>query len=332
MKIKPNKDNVFSGPNGHVEFLDPDYNPPSPLVEVPQGLNELYEDGVRIFIKMPPPLSMKQLGAAGMLKKRAAQPGFDEVNEIWIPSSGNMGIALGVEARVRHGKWRTNSIVPADIAPGKFEFMRLTGIRVMLDSALPEGYTGMSYAKEMGSREGAWYAAQYEDESNPHGYRQLAREIWRQTRRRLKFISFGTGTTGMGNGLKDVLGEKVENIAGHPSSEDQIPGTRSKERLKKVPLYKPDRFKHLVEITTHTAYVWSFRLCQFGLLLGPSTGLAYAAMLKILKKLKKQGRLKRYQDANCEIVVVVIGHDTPFLYLDKYSTQLNKRDYAWRPK
>ena len=136
----------------------------------------------------------------------------------------------------------------------------------------------------------------------------------------------------MGNGLKKKFDNKAEVIIGYSSPEDQIPGTRSEKRLKKVNLYKPSRFKHRVEVNTHTAYVWSFRLCRFGLLLGPSSGLAYAALLKTLKKLKKQGKLKKYQDKHGEVTVVVIGHDTPFLYLDKYSTQLSKRDYAWRPK
>jgi hypothetical protein len=44
--------NVFKGPDALAQFFDPDRNPPLPLVELPDALNPLRQDGVRIFAKM----------------------------------------------------------------------------------------------------------------------------------------------------------------------------------------------------------------------------------------------------------------------------------------
>jgi hypothetical protein len=50
--VSPNPLNVFKGPNSLSSFFDPDQNPPLPLVEIPDALNPLRLDGVRIFAKM----------------------------------------------------------------------------------------------------------------------------------------------------------------------------------------------------------------------------------------------------------------------------------------
>jgi len=44
--------NIFKGPDALAQFFDPDQNPPLPLVELPDALNPLRQDGVRIYAKM----------------------------------------------------------------------------------------------------------------------------------------------------------------------------------------------------------------------------------------------------------------------------------------
>jgi hypothetical protein len=44
--------NVFKGQNALGQYFDPDRNPLLPLVELPDSLNPLRSDGVRIFAKM----------------------------------------------------------------------------------------------------------------------------------------------------------------------------------------------------------------------------------------------------------------------------------------
>jgi hypothetical protein len=47
-----NPHNVFKGPDAMAKLFDPDQNPPLPLVEIPDALNPLRKDGVRIFAKL----------------------------------------------------------------------------------------------------------------------------------------------------------------------------------------------------------------------------------------------------------------------------------------
>lgn len=47
-----NPRNVFKGPNSLSDYFDPDKNPPLPLVEIPDSLNPLRKDGVRIYAKI----------------------------------------------------------------------------------------------------------------------------------------------------------------------------------------------------------------------------------------------------------------------------------------
>lgn len=47
-----NSMNVFKGSGSLAQYLDPDQNPMLPLVEIPDSLNPLRGDGVRIFAKM----------------------------------------------------------------------------------------------------------------------------------------------------------------------------------------------------------------------------------------------------------------------------------------
>lgn len=47
-----NTNNVYKGADSLRNYFDPDQQPMIPMVELPQKLNPLYEDGVRIYAKM----------------------------------------------------------------------------------------------------------------------------------------------------------------------------------------------------------------------------------------------------------------------------------------
>lgn len=44
--------NVFKGPDSLTKFFNPDSNPPLPLVELPDAVNPLRQEGVRIYAKL----------------------------------------------------------------------------------------------------------------------------------------------------------------------------------------------------------------------------------------------------------------------------------------
>lgn len=44
--------NVYKGPRSMADYFNPDIQRPLPLVELPEKLNPLRKDGVRIYAKM----------------------------------------------------------------------------------------------------------------------------------------------------------------------------------------------------------------------------------------------------------------------------------------
>lgn len=60
---------VFKGPDSLSQYFDPDQHPLIPLVELPDSLNPLRSDGVRIFAKMLTALPAQNVKSLpGMLK------------------------------------------------------------------------------------------------------------------------------------------------------------------------------------------------------------------------------------------------------------------------
>jgi hypothetical protein len=65
MTLSPNDNplNVFRGPEAVKDYFDPDKNPPTALVEIPDALNPYRDDGVRIFAKMHTTLAAQNVKA-----------------------------------------------------------------------------------------------------------------------------------------------------------------------------------------------------------------------------------------------------------------------------
>lgn len=117
--------NVFAGPDALKNFLDPDCNPPVPLVELPESLNPFAGQKVRIFAKLPyllPLLNLKSLPVLKMLQE--ASDKLDGEHTIVEDSSGNTAFSLAIMARL-FGVRSVRAIVPIDIAPEELELLRL---------------------------------------------------------------------------------------------------------------------------------------------------------------------------------------------------------------
>src|SRR5204863_3213237 len=95
--------NVFSGPGAIRQFLNPDQNPPLPLVEVLGALNPFVDDRVRIYAKLMyllPLLNMKSLTALNMLMEAANTLRLEDLEAVVENSSGNTACSLAVLSRV----------------------------------------------------------------------------------------------------------------------------------------------------------------------------------------------------------------------------------------
>ncbi len=325
MTTVPPVNNMFSGPGAIRDLLNPEFNPPLPLVELPESLNPLAGRKVRIYAKLlylVPLLNLKALPALRMLLEAREQLGG--VHTIVEHSSGNTAFSLAIMARF-FGIRSVQAIVPIDIAPGKLELLRLAGADIRF--APPEG-GGVALARKVGERPGYINFDQYSNAANVTAHSTwTTRQVWEQTEGKLTVYCAGLGTTGTALGAAKYFREnscKVTVVGVYVAPNSAIPGVRSPENLKEVAFDWSNEVPHCVEAATKESYKKSLDLCRAGLLAGPSSGFALAGLLRFFEE---QGDIDQFRNVDGEVIAAFICGDTPFPYLDKYSTMLDPVDF-----
>jgi cysteine synthase A len=315
---------VFSGPEALKRFLDPDSHPPVPLVELPNSLNPLAGQKVRIFAKLLyllPLFNLKSFPVLGMLREAS----LEGVHTLVENSSGNTAFSLAIIARL-FGIQAVRAIVPIDIAPGKLELLRLAGAEVHF---APSEGGGVALARRIGKRPGFLNLDQYSNEANINAHaRWTAAQVWQQTSGKLTIYAAGFGTTGTAIGAVRYFREhspKVTVVGVYVAPDSAVPGMRTVERLQEVSFDWESEVGHRAGAATKESYKKSLDLCRVGLLAGPSSGCTLAGLLRFLNE---HHDLDRFRNADGEVVAAFICCDTPFPYLDKYSTILDPIDFA----
>ena len=218
------------------------------------------------------------------------------------------------------------AIVPIDIAQGKLELLRLAGADVRF--ARPEE-SGIALARELGKRSGCLNLDQYGNSANVEAHAVwTASQIWEQTEGRLTVYCAGLGTTGTALGAVKYFREnkcKVDVVGVILSPNSAVPGIRTVDTLKEIAFDWMNEIPTRVEAATKESYKKSLDLCRVGLLAGPSSGFALAGLLRYFDQQKD---LDRFRNQEGEVVSVFVCCDTPFPYLDKYSTILDPKDFA----
>jgi cysteine synthase len=323
---------VFEGPNAVKDFLNPENSPPLPLVELPEPLNPFRNEGVRIFAKLMfllPLLNMKCLPALNMLLEAEAAGKLQDVDTIVENSSGNTAFSLTVLARI-FGIPHVAALVPWDIAPGKLDLLRLIGADPRLQRESPDGPNGIDLAREYGRNHGNLNPGQYHNEANPAAYEKwVAPEIWEQSKGKLTLFTAGLGTTGTLVGISRYLRRKspVPTIVGAicaPGS--AVPGVRSESRLRPIGFEWRKAVDAVVEVETKESFRQSLNLFRAGIMGGPSSGFALAALLDFIETAETCKTLDELRNSDGDVYAVFICGDTPFPYLDKYSTHLDLSD------
>jgi cysteine synthase len=319
------RENVFSGPDAIKDLLNPDRNPPLPLVELPAELNPLSAQKVRIFAKLLyllPLMNLKSLPVLTMLQGVSDQ--LEGVHTIVENSSGNTAFSMAIMARL-FGIRSVRAIVPVDIAPGKLELLRLAGADVRF--APPEG-GGVALARRIGERPGFLNLDQYGNPANIAAHaRWTTQQAWEQTKGKLTIYCAGLGTTGTALGAIRFFRENanaVTVVGVYCLPNNAIPGVRTIERLQEVSFDWESAVPNRVGAGTAESYKKSLDLCRAGLMAGPSSGFALAGLLRFLEA---HTDLDSFRNADGEVVAVFVCCDTPFPYLDKYSTILDPADF-----
>jgi cysteine synthase len=81
---------------------------------------------------------------------------------------------------------------------------------------------------------------------------------------------------------------------------------------------------HIEEAGMQESYENSLHLSRSGILVGPSSGFAYAGLIRFLRKREKKGGFDRLRNKDGKIVAVFICCDGPFQYLQEYFTYVDK--------
>ncbi|KAF2257526.1 tryptophan synthase beta subunit-like PLP-dependent enzyme [Lojkania enalia] len=304
--------NVFKGPDALAQFFDPDKNPPLPLVELPDALNPLRKDGVRIFAKMLTHLPAQNVKSLPVL-------------------------SLGMISRALWNNDDVHAYVTNKKHPDSLKLLRFFGLNVNLYGGLaqqepydPKGI--MSRLRRQAKKDpGICYPGQYHNDHNWKAHEQwTGSQIWRQLPEIRVFCStIGTGGCAVGTGtyLKAqnsavrVVG--VCNVFGDPT-----PGPRHFPNFESSPFPWKETIDSFENVASANSYRMSMKLSRYGIIAGPSSGEALHGLLSYLSRLKDDGRLSELSDPTTgEIPCVFVCADLPYQYMDMYYKKLGEEEF-----
>jgi cysteine synthase A len=201
----------------------------TPLVR----LNSIpYPNSAEFIVKLEsqnPMDSVKDRIGAAMIedaeRKGQIKPGETVIIE---PTSGNTGIALAFAAAVKGYKLIVT--MPETVTVERRRVLTALGSEVVLTPGA-EGMKGaIKKAAEISEEtKNSWTPGQFENPSNPEVHRRTtAEEVWEDTDGRIDAFVAGVGTggtiAGVGQILKERLGDKVMVVAVEPTSSPVLSG------------------------------------------------------------------------------------------------------------
>ena len=329
-----NNFNVFSGNNAILDFLNPDNNPPIPMVELSDALNPFRKDGVRIYAKLMNTLplnNVKSLPSYNMLMEAKERGDLEKIDTVIENSSGNTVFSLAIIGRLL-GIKSTKAVVSNEVSSGKLKMLRLFGTEVIVNKEPicpdPSDKTSGIYKAKVWAKENGWLnAGQYDNFDNPKAHEKwTGKQIWEQTQGNISIFCAGLGTTGTMVGAGKYLKDKkkdIKNIGVARLSNNPVPGPRTKNLLREIAFDWENIVDEVEEVGTIDSYKTSLDLCRYGLLVGPSSGFALKGLFNYLNKIKSENRLDNLKNKDGEIICVFIACDSPFPYLNEYFEYLD---------
>jgi cysteine synthase A len=144
------------------------------------------------------------------------------------PTSGNTGIGLAFAAAVKGYKLIVT--MPETVTVERRNVLKALGAEVILTPG-PDGMKGsMGRATELAATtSNSWIPGQFDNPANPEVHRRTtAEEIWEDTDGTLDYFVAGVGTggtiSGVGQVLRERLGDKVKIVAVEPASSPVLSG------------------------------------------------------------------------------------------------------------
>jgi cysteine synthase len=242
-------------------------------------------------------------------------------------TSGNFGASLAFWAPHFDIK-NVMLYIPNDLASGKTDTLRRYGVGMTVINR-DDTIGGIVRAIELGKTPGHFCPDQYGNWINPYShYVHTAPMIDELTKGKARtiFVAFGTGGTGGGFSRfgREKYGEDGYTVFGvicAPKAE--IPGARSRERLKQIKFPWETFARKFIEVDTYNAYRISKILDSNGFPAGPSSGMAYWGFLKFFADVIASSGLDKYRNnEDGKVHIAIPFPDDAKNYSDKYPTIL----------
>lgn len=320
--------NYYSGPDAIKNYLTPNGNMPTPLVELPASLNPfLASHNIHISAKLLSALPLansKAIPAWHMLQ--AITP--NKHTRLIEASSGNTAFSLGIMAQY-FGLSHVSAVASPSVSKSKLSLLQLAGVSVTLvDDAIcpnpndPRG--AIAVAENMAQKTNSINLNQYSNTNNPHAHETITGpELYDQIGSNIGMLCAGLGTTGTLLGTAKYLKKHLPNIkigGVIRANNNAIPGVRTKKGLSEVSFdWKSVLTERPHVVGRKQSYAASLALIRHGLMVGPSAGFAFEGVLGYLRAFEKNGTLHTLSGKH----VVFICPDTPYPYIDDYFATLD---------
>jgi cysteine synthase len=268
-------------------------------------LNRLpHSEGADVYVKLEyynPSRSLKDRAAYNMIIEAEKKGDLKEGSTIIEPTSGNTGIGLAMNAAARG--YKSIIVMPDTMTEERINLLKAYGAKVVLTPGDEKMPGAIKKARELAAEiPNSFMPMQFENPSNPDAHRQsTAIEIKEAIEEIGKpFTAFiapaGTGgtITGTGETLKSMFPELTVHVVEPKGSPVLSGGKPGKHKLVGTsPGFIPailnqNVYDEIVQVNDEDAYDITRRLAsEEGILVGPSSGAAVFAALKIAERRKK---------------------------------------------
>lgn len=266
----------------------------TPMLEIQKGLLLKLE-------RFNPGGSVKDRTALAMIedaeRKGILQPGATIIE----PTSGNTGVGLAWIGRLKG--YRVVLTMPETMSVERRNLLAAYGAELVLTPG-SEGMKGAIHKAEelRDTTKDAVILGQFVNPASPAiHYATTGQEIWEDTNGQVDVFIAGVGTGGTVSGVGRALKEKnmlVEIIAVEPASSPVLSGGQAgPHKIQGIgagfqpDTYQPAYIDRVMTITNEEAFAAARSLAgEHGLLVGISSGAAYAAALQLTQQPEYQGK------------------------------------------